>query len=282
MGGRVGGTFFYLILLLLAPSLQAQNNVIDQNARGNQEFNPWISGLSYGAQTDLADPGEPRQYTHFLSGYGGYRFSQSASLFLNVNGAFTSIGNGTQQVDVSDDATELILNDVSLSFLKFFRVMKNHNLSLSFNNQFPTSADASREGYLSVTSLGGSYLIPTLGSKLFISLGMRGTYIWNTYEFSQATNFANQQASFAMGLSALLFYWKRFFIGGRIGTQSSMFTDNSFDQSARNSVSTGYRDGHVNVSLSYSNGTYLDEGEARFWYIDQFRQIISLSLGYNF
>lgn len=257
----------------------SQTNIIDQQVRKQQEPSPWIYGLAYRANTDMADDIQPRASTHFLSGYGGYKIDDKTFIFGGLSGAVDAFGN---QVEFDDNAQELILNDIGVSINHNIPIRPGQFLSLSLDNEFPTSADAKREGYMSITSLGVSYISLFFKNKLILQAGPGLHYIWNTYESSPATNQSNKVGGLFVGASTLYYYYDRFFLGAGAGTQFSQYVDGTADQLYRTSLSTGYRDGKWNVALSYSNGTYLDDQEARFWYLDAYRQILSLSIGHNF
>lgn len=243
----------------------------------------WAGQVGYSLRTDLADQIEPRLYQHSLSLSYGFQQTPSKFSLTGILGAgYESAGEQNSEVLLNENDTELFVNDFSLAGQKAFGGPWKSNMSLTLSNSFPTTAEAKREGYGSVTTLDYMWSIPLVPEKFSVSAATSLHYIWNRYEYSPTTGDLNKQGGWRGILGARWTIWRGWSIGGSVGSQLSRYLDGTSDVSYRNSISTSYAWKRFSISLSTSNGTYLDKEDAYIWFVDEYRRTLSLGATLSF
>lgn len=243
----------------------------------------WAGQVGYSIRTDLADQIEPRLYQHSLSLSYGFQHAPTKLSLTGILGAgYESAGEQNSEVLLNENDTELFVNDFSLAGQKAMEGPWKTNMSLTLSNSFPTSPEAKREGYGSVTTLDFMWSVPVVPKKLSLSAASSVHYIWNRYEYSPATGDLNKQGGWRGILSARWTIWEGWSVGGSIGSQLSRYLDGTNDVTYRNSISTGYSWKRFSVTLATSNGTYLDKEDAYIWFVDEYRRTLSLGASLTF
>jgi hypothetical protein len=243
----------------------------------------WGGAIAYVGRTDLADQARPRLYVHTLDfSYGFSHRPTQISAALAVGVAYESVGDRNSEILVNSNNAELFVNDVDLSVDKTFNLNRSWKFSLYLDNEFPTSPDARREGYNSITSPGLGIATAVFDRRLVMDFKSIFTYIWNSYTYSPASEDLNKRSGWRNTLGLKFRVWRGLFIGATAGQQISTYMDNSSDGTYRNSVSMGYAWDQFIVSLGYSNGTYLNQEDATIWFLDQYRQTASLHMIFQF
>jgi hypothetical protein len=243
----------------------------------------WAGQVGYAIRTDLADQIKPRLYQHSLSLSYGMEYAPSrVSLTGVLSAGYESAGEQNSEILVNENDSELFVNDFSLALQKSVSGPWKSNFSFTLGNEFPTSAEAKREGYGSVTSLDAGWSLPIVPKKFSLSVGTGVHYIWNSYEYSPATGDLNPQGGWTGALGVSWTIWKGWSVSGSAGSRLTRYLDGTSDVTYRNSIGTGYNFGRFAVTLSTSNGTYLDKEDAYIWFLDEYRRTLSLSTRFTF
>lgn len=243
----------------------------------------WAGQVSYAIRTDLADQVKPRLYQHdFSASYGFEHNPSKISVSAIVSAGYESAGETRSEVLVDENDTEFFMNDFALGVQKSWEAMLKSNVVLTLGNEFPTSPESKREGYGSVTSLGLDWSVPLVPKKISVSIGGEFYYIWNSYEYSPATGDLNKQGGAKASVGVKFTIWKGWYVRAGAGSQQSRYLDGTTDVTYRNSIGTGYNFGQLGISLSTSNGTYLDREDAYIWFVDEYRRTASLGVTYSF
>jgi len=237
----------------------------------------WGGEVMYVGRTDLADQVSPRSYNHLIRGEYGFRHNPSMiSLLASVSLNYETVGERRSEVLLDSDRAELFVSNVQLEAGKSWSLTENGMLQLNLANEFPTSPEARRDQYASVTS-GEVLAAYSVWPKVLTLLG-RGEiyYIWNGSRYSLSTGETNKTYGTRGTLIVKGSIWQGAFVEGQLGTQFSQYTDGSGEVTYRNSVGGGYEWGWGSVALLMSNGTYLDQTDANVWFVDEYRRILSL------
>lgn len=243
----------------------------------------WGGALDYRLRTDLADKAKPRLYVHTLDfNYGFEHTPSQLSVGANLGAAYESVGDTNSEILVNSNEAELFVNDVAISVEKTWNLNERYRLAISGSNEFPTSPDARREGYNSVTTLGVSWPFSWFGKKLSTSVSSDFNYIWNSYRYSPATADLNKQMGWKVSLGFKYKIVDGWSIHASTGSQLSYYLDGTADRTYRSSIGTSYAWSRFSLSLGYSNGTYLNQEDATLWYVDQYRRTASLGMHFQF
>jgi len=243
----------------------------------------WGGEVGYFLRTDLADQIRPRLYGHALGmGYGFTHTPSKISLSAGLEAAFESAGERSSEVLLDDDRQELFIQDFSISLIRTYSAAWDSKFAVGLANEFPTSPEAQRENYNSVTALQAGWSIPVIPKRLSLVMKSEVFYIWNSYEYSPATGDLNRQGGARLEFAGRVTLWEGWFVSAMAGSQLARFLDGTSDMSHRNAVGTGYAWEKFNVSLTMSNGTYLDREDASLWFVDDYRRMLSFGMRYSF
>lgn len=239
--------------------------------------------MGYQIRTDLADEIKPRLYTHSLElSYGlEHRLSRFA-LAAGVGLVYESAGERRSEILVDSERTELFVSDVSLLGRKSWTPMENMRISCALGNEFPTSPEARREEYNSVTTLDLSLSTPLFSKSFTVRLGGELHYIWNSFRYSPATGELNKQGGGRASFAARWRVWQGLHLEGSAGSQLSRYLDGTNDMGYRTAAGASYDWSSLSMGVALSNGTYLDQDDATIWFIDEYRRMVSLKAQLTF
>jgi hypothetical protein len=242
----------------------------------------WNASLGYSLRTDLADTSSPRLYTHSLDFNGGFDYKKDLSFFAGLMLSYESIGEKNSEIVVDSENTELFLSNISLGGQRRFSLWEIYKLSLSLENEFPTSADAQREGYGSITSLGFSLSRGFSQDRISLIFSGGVFKIWNSYKYSPSSGMLNNDSGARLQLALRCKLWRELVLSASVGGQASRYTDGTQDQLYKNSVGAAYSWGAWSAFANLTNGSYLDNSsEATFWFIDEYRRVVSAGGAYQ-
>lgn len=268
-----------------APSDNPNQKIIASTKGNDKAGGPvqWAGSAGYAIRTDLADTIKPRLYVHTLSlDYGFSHVPTKMNVGAGISASYQSTGERRSEIIVDENDAELFVNDVSLSVGKGINFTEQYSMGLDFGNEFPTSPEARREGYNSVTSAGVSIKGSWFNKKISGNFSSGAHYIWNSYKYSPSTGDLNKMGGWRNSLGLRWSVWRGLFVSGSVGMQTSRYNDGTNDQTYRNSVSAGYMFSRFTITLGTSNGTYLNQGDANVWFIDEYRRMASLSMQLSF
>lgn len=249
----------------------------------HQETVEWGGEVRYLLRTDMADSVSPRVYTHSLNlAYGFEYVPAKVSVVGILDAAYESMGERRSEIIVDDDRKELFVNDFTLAADKTYLAPWKSKVSLGLSNEFPTSPEAQREDYASVTTLSASWLVSPGIEKVGLKLTTEVHYIWNQYKYSPATGDLNKQGGWRGEAGASWSFWRGFYVHAAAGAQVARYLDGTSDLTYRNSVGAGHRWESVALFFFFSNGTYLDREDAGVWFVDEYRRMVTAGLSYSF
>ena len=243
----------------------------------------WSGSVDYRVRTDLADRAKPRLYVHTLDlSYGFEHTPSKVSVGASLGATYSSLGERRSEVIVNSNDAELFVNDLELSIGKSWDLPQDFKTSIDLGNEFPTSPEARREGYNSVTSLSADLRKAFFENYLSVTLSAGALYVWNSYRYSPATTDINQRSGTTATAKVKFKIWQGWYVNGSVGAKISTYVDGTSDQTYRNSIGTGYSWERLSISASYSNGTYLDQNDASLWFIDEYRRTASVGMSWQF
>lgn len=118
--------------------------------------------------------------------------------------------------------------------------------------------------------------------KFTLTLLTSAHYIWNRYEYSPATGDLNKQGGARAEAGLRWTVWRGWYASAGAGSQIARYLDGTSDVTYRNQLTTGYSWERFTVSLTTTNGTYLDREDAYMWFIDEYRRTLSLGTRFTF
>lgn len=243
----------------------------------------WVGAVEYLARTNYADTVSPRLYSHQLVfGYGFQHTPTDLSVYAGLAVAFATLGDHRGEIIGNEYGWDDHLDNLSLGVQKKFNFANRTTAYVALDNDFPTSPEARREQYNSVTTLRSKYSVPLFSNRLSLSATGELIYIWNTYSYSPSTLRMNKQGGLTGTLSANLRLLDDLWFTASAGSQTSQYFDATTDQLYRNSVGLTYTFSRYILMASYSNGSYADRKDASLWFIDEYRRVASLRASVTF
>lgn len=260
----------------LAPTREA---TVTTDAKAlKPETRPWGLTLGYEILTDFAENTQPRSYRHRLDIMGMYNFLPTTMIWSGVSANIEGHQNGDVVMDQQNK--DSLISDFRLGLRHSLVLDDSNTLSLGLDNTFPTSTLSQMEGYKSITGA-ETRLATQLMSFWSLRSSLRGTYIWNSFEKS-STLAVNRESLVDLGLRSVWTLGYGIYTGLGGGVRYTTFLDKATDISFQNSVSLGYTYKTFFVDLSYINGSYADQSDVDLFFVDKYRQLTKLAVGYSF
>lgn len=261
----------FFLLLLMIPCLSSAK----QEPEG-----PWKGSIRYGVLSDFADNRNPRAYTHAASGQLSYNFGKYWSIGLGVGARAQTIGG---QISKGREQTyDEVLSpssSVSVAFSNTF--WSRHKYSLFVDGE-PLWDEASRlEGYKAILGGGGSLSANFWAKRLSFIQMLTLHELVNSYAYGSSGT-ANPDYFYTYKITGALKFYKSFTASYSFGAKVTRYMDDFIGYSYSNSAALSHAWSQLTVTLSYENGGFTDEGDISLWYIDEFRRLVRLSMGYQF
>lgn len=249
-------------------------------------FSPGGS-LGYAVSTDLAQARSPRLYNHMLmAGLSlGVNDVESGnemfSLGLDFTGEYRSLGS-----EIEDRGRAIELADTDLSIGKAFKLGHwlegRHKFVLSGVGSLPTSEDSRFEGIKGIFLLSGKVDSDFRGGRLGLNNGLTAFGYAQTYRESPVSGRINPASALAYSLTGRLrLPWGLKFLVGA-SAKMTHYLDSTQTLSFNNYQMLSFYWNHFRASLKHSNGNHLNERTVSLWYIDEYRRMVSFSMGYDF
>ncbi len=275
-------TIYFAASLMLAQASWAQSS--NSLRPGDEPFKPelakWSSSVSWETSSDLAENSSPRAYNHRLIGGLEYRALPEFSLAglvemrtLTLNG---QIPKGSEQ-----NYEEVFSPLVVLSGSYVQKMFEKHSWRAGMNGSLFLDEASRLEGYKGLLGVNGRLHFNFFDG--FYTMGHRVglSYLMNSFEFG--SNLAANPSEF------LAYSWMNSFritdqlrFGISFSARMTRYLDSFVDYNYLTAVSLTQNWEKAYLSLEYENGGFTEEGRVDFWYLNQFRRIVSLSLGATF
>lgn len=245
-----------------------------------KDQSPWSSMFRYSVATDYVDNRTPRGYSHSLLGNLTYGLSKNWSVEATLGGRAQTIGG--QISKGSEQTYDEVLSPTTSFSVGYERGFGDDDkFSLGLEGE-PLWDEASRqEGYQGIVGVGANVSLRFFNKYWVISNDLSVSEMINSYRYSSDQT-ANPDYFWTYKLSNVVKIYKGFRATYAFGAKVTRYMDDFIGYSYLNSVSLSYVWPHVSVALAYDNGGFTDDGTISLWYIDQYRRLGRLVVGYNF
>ncbi len=233
--------------------------------------------LEYSGSVNALEEERPRLYSHVLGASVGTNINGFAFVDVGIEASFISVG---QEIEKNNDNPSL--TDVHFDIAKQIVLNRRNAMTLAAYLALPTSEESRFEAYR-------AYLLNSIGlttqiykSHYDLSNTIAYGYLNNSFEVSPVSLESNPDHSIEYQLTNKFSFYRyaRAIIGG--GVKLQHYLNNESQIHWNESLALGYERDSWHTFLSFSNGSYDDQNRYDLWFIDQFRQVISLKVGYDF
>ncbi len=243
--------------------------------RGSKDSNyDYGFSLDYELSTDYASQMSPQAYgqafqvTAALNAFKSFDFSMKAGF------AYTTIGT-----TIPEDSIEA--TDIGLRARYSHRLSPIFVLRTGLGASLPTSDSAKLNGYQAIQS-GFVSIDSRVIRGVYNIIGKVGAgYIFNRYEFSPASTIANQDYYSQVEIINAFRIRPDLSFDIQVGARMSHALDGVSTLRFENQESLNYKLNKWQISLNYSNGSYIDQTSIDLWFVDKYRQLISLGVAYE-
>jgi hypothetical protein len=142
--------------------------------------------------------------------------------------------------------------------------------------------EASRqEGYQGIVGAGGNVSFRFFEKYWVLSNDLNVSEMINSYRYGSNLK-PNPDYFWTYKLSNVVKIYKGLRASYAFGAKVTRYMDDFVGYSYSNSFSLSYIWPHFSVALAYENGGFTDDGTISLWYIDQYRRMGRLVVGYTF
>ena len=253
--------------------------------------------LSYGLRQDVALERSPILSTHrivgvtsvtildrpVISGFDDELASELVTLSLSASGQFVTIG---QEIQGNINGGPMKSGDIDLSASRAFELDKlmnaNNSLDLAVGSTIPFSDDSQFEGIVAAPYASLGWALGFAGGRYNLTQSVSMDYIVNRFSNSPITREVNADGSagYSISTSARLGAGFRFTIGG--GARLVRHLDDSVTAAYSNFQILSWTKSFATITLRHANGSRAEDHLSNFWFIDEYRRIISLSMSVRF
>lgn len=277
----VGACLFSLILLAAPAGVHAAVTVKQTRAALQApvpEVSPWSFGFNYGFSTDLADSYSPRVYYQGLNAFLARKITTHWSASLAVAANFTTLDG---QIDKRQEDNEIEAAGVAPSIGLNYGGSDPRPWFFGISGTALMDSASRREGYQGLVSgnFGGTWRF--FGERFSMTHTLAVSELINAYEYSSAGN-PNPGTSVAYSWSNSLAAGDHLSFSAGFGLKQTRYLDGFWDYAYNTFAGMTLAMGKWSLSFNTSNGGYTEDGRVSFWYIDQYRRIVSMSLAVRF
>lgn len=253
--------------------------------------------LSYGIRQDFAQERSPILSTHRLlagtsltildkpviRGVDDELANEVVTFNLAASAQFLTLG---QEIQGTVNGGAMQAGDIDVSASRSFSLKKladaTNSLDLSIGSTVPTSEDSRYEGVVAVPYASLGWALGFLGGRYNLTQSISTDYIFNRFEFSPTTREVNPDSSigYSISTSARLGAGFRFTVGG--GARLIHHLDESVTAAFNNFQILSWTKGFATITLRHSNGSRAEDHLSSFWFVDEYRRVISLGLSVRF
>jgi hypothetical protein len=274
-----------VFILALAPALASGQPAASRAKRPPvtsmaKNDSPWSSMVRYSVLSDYADNRTPRGYTHSVMGSLAYNFTKQLSFDVGAGARAETIeGQISKGKEQSYDEVISPMTSFDLSYERGF--LDDDKYSVYAEGE-PLWDEASRlEGYKAVLGLGGNVSLRMFGKRWVLTNDLSVSELINSYKYGSNLT-ANPDYFYTYKLSNVVKIYRGLRASYSFGAKVTRYMDDFIGYSYSNSFSLSYVWPHLSVGLAYDNGGFTDDGTVSLWYLDQYRRLARLVVGYTF
>ena len=241
---------------------------------------PWGAIIRYSILSDFADNRNPRSYTNSVLGTLTYSFSPRFSAEMVAGARAETIGG--QIPKGREQAYEETLGPSTSFGLNFEdNLFRTHKYGLYIQGEPLWDEASRREGYRGLVGVGTNVSLRFFKRAYIMTHDFSASELINTYPYGSNLS-ANPDYFLTYRLSNVVKLYRGLRGTYSFGMKVTRYMDDFIGYSYSNSVALSYVWPHVTVSLAYDNGGFTDKGEISMWYLDQYRRLARLVVGYTF
>lgn len=264
----------FLSLILVSSGVAAAKDVVPESKESR-----WLGGIEYSLSTDLAETITPRTYQHGLNGELGYSLSKKWNLSLTLDLLFSSSAGKIEKKE-EETIYETLGANPGLG-VQYGDANSDGNWTFLGRFMVPGDALSRREGYLGIGILSTAYKSSFLSGKWTMANTLSLMEVFNSYSVS-TWGTANPGTSVSYKMSHSLQVYKQINIIYIFGFKQTRYLDGYWDYSFNNIFGLGLNGDNWNVTLSSNEGGFTDQGHVQFWFLDEYRRIVMLTVGLQF
>jgi len=273
------------LFILLVPSMALSQSTVTRakkpalNSMAKAE-GPWSSLIRYSALTDYADNRTPRSYVHSVMGTLAYAFDDHWSVEV-VAGARAETIDGQISKGREQTYDETLGPSTSFALNWEGKFWDEDKYGIYLEGE-PLWDEASRqEGYKGIVGVGVNSSMRFFNKRYILTNDLSISELLNTYHYGSNLS-PNPDYFYTYKLSNVIKIYRGLRASYTFGAKVTRYMDDFVGYSYSNSVGLSYVWPHLSVSLAYDNGGFTDEGDISLWYIDQYRRLVRLAVGYTF
>ena len=240
----------------------------------------WGFSARYSGSTDLNETADENIYRHRISASSSYKLNKKWSINGTLTAQYSSVGT---EIDVQENRRELFLQDTSIGISRSFKVSKKMFALTDLGVSLPTSKSSRLNGYNGIAWGSGTLINRFFKGKLTLSNGLNAYYVNNENYYREGGTFAvNTRAGLSYSLGLAYRLYKGLTLSGSTGPTVYNAVDDTNTVRFSNRLNLTYHMLPISVSLFYINGSYPDQADVEFWFLDEYRQIAGAGVSYVF
>ncbi len=273
-----------LILALLSPLALSQQAITRAKTRAVipavKAENPWSSMVRYNALTDFADNRTPRSYIHSVMGTVGYSFNKNWGLELGAGARAETIdGQISKGREQSYDETLGPSTSLSLEYQNSF--WRGDKFSVYLDGEPLWDEASRREGFKGIVGVGTNMTLRFFDKRYILTNDLSVAELINTFYYGSNLS-PNPDYFYTYKLSNVVKIYRGFRASYSFGAKVTRYMDGFHGYSYSNTASLSYVWPQLSLSLAYDNGGFTDQGDISLWYLDQYRRLARVVVGYTF
>lgn len=246
----------------------------------HEATNDWPVSFRYGFGSDFADTRTPRAWNNALGLSFGHNLSEhwSAAVDLGVSAVFV---DGKIDKDKQETYAETVNPSTALGLEYGRPFFGRHNWTFGVSVE-PLWDEPSRiEGYKGIA---GAYTGVTfkLFSKMYtMSHTLSFSNLINSFPYDSEGG-SNPDYFYIYGFSNSIRFLKTYKAFYNFGIKMTRYLDGFLSYNYTNTIGLGRSWDKTTVSLTYENGGFTENGDFSLWYLDRYRRLVRLNIGYSF
>lgn len=233
---------------------------------------------SYSVATDVLSQWTPRQYDHSLELAASYVLKNWVELSAGIHVNYFSLGT-----EIPDNGDNPVLGSgFTVGASRKDKLSGRLTLEYGLDTELPMSGQAQIEGLRAITEASSALNIKVYKDIYSITPELEGDYIFNTYDKSPTTL---EPLPWMTGTARLknsvkiISQLRTFFTLGIKATRTTDGTETLYNTAG--SLGLGYELKKWNFKVSYSSGGYTDDRALDMWFMDRYRQVVSVGVAYG-
>lgn len=233
--------------------------------------------VAYSANSDFNVAREPRTFANALEATWSANLLKKVSVYVGADVRGTAVGN-----EVVLDNDNPTIGDLTVGAFKPLTLDERNTLIALGGVDLPTSGPSRREGYTAIAQIGGRTMTRIYKNWVRLDNSVSAMYVGNRFVVSPTTLETNPDFSGSYSLAIYLRLFGRVRIGASAGAKATHYLDGSTLAAFNNAQTIRYDSGDWTARLSLVHGDWIDRQAMDFWYVDRFRQSVTLRVSYAF